>query len=381
MKLFEGKTKSERNKTIAAIVLGAASLIVLFFAFGRGMFGGSSPTASAKPSPTPKKTASTGQSNPGPVEMPSAQDQMLDMTSQPVVYNPDRYGTGDPGRNIFAFYEPPPPCKVNCPTPVPPTPVPPTPPPPAPTPDIILAAANPQSAYAGSNGFRMELVGDRFSPDTKIYFDQQEVPATFVNETRMTVDVPAALVRNDGSRSIMAQTADGVKRSHPIQFDIQPPPKPGFQYVGMIARTRGNNDTAYFQEPGKPLPTGARLNDIVGGRFRLVSISAAEVVFEDIQLSFSKPRLALHSPPPTATTGPALPGGLGPGRGFPSGGRQVYTPASPSAPPPGATNTRIPGIPDNIPRYIPPASNSNRTPSTVKQPQQDNDENDDGIDE
>ena len=67
----------------------------------------------------------------------------------------------------------------------------------------------------------------------------------------------------------------------------------------MIARKRGNNDTAYFQETGKPLPFGARLNDVVSGRFRLVSISSGEVVFEDTSLGF-RHRLALYRPAPGA---------------------------------------------------------------------------------
>lgn len=378
MKLFEGKTKSERNKTIAAIALGAACLIVLFFAFGRGMFGGSPTTTTAKPSPTPKKAA-TAQSNPGKLEMPSKQDQELGMMV-PIAYRPGMFNAPDAGRNIFAFYEPAKPTPY-IPTPVPPTPIV-TPPPPTPHP-IQIAAINPQSVYAGSNGFRMEIAGDKFTPDTKIYFEQQEIPSRFINETRMTADIPTPLIRGDGRRTIMAQTTDGTKISNPIMFDIQPPPKPSFTYIGMIARTRGNNDTAYFQETGKPLPTGARLNDVMGGRFRVISISASEAVLEDVQLSF-KHRLALVSPPPTtASSVPVGPGMGQPGRGFPAGGgggREVYTPMNPGNPNPGASNSRIPGIPDNIPRYIPPqpGSNSNRMPANTKQGSPD--EDDDGID-
>jgi hypothetical protein len=224
----------------------------------------------------------------------------------------------------------------------------------------------------------MEIAGDRFTPDTKIYIDQQEIPASFINETRMTADIPNVLVRNDGRRTIMAQTADGTKISNPIQLDVQPPPKPAFQYIGMIKRTRGNNDTAYFQEPGKPLPIGARLDEVVGGRFRVISISAQETILEDVSLGF-KHKLPLHSPPPTATSGPTGPGADRPGRGFPSPGREVYTPMSPPVTNPGGSNTRIPGIPDNVPRYVPPASNTNRAPQTSK-PQNNNDEDDDGID-
>ena len=105
MKLFEGKTKSERNKTIDAIVLGAACIVVLFFAFGRGMFSGSSTTATAKPTPTPKKTA-TVLSNPGKLEMPSKADRDLSESATPILYEPSRFGAPDAGRNIFAFYEP-----------------------------------------------------------------------------------------------------------------------------------------------------------------------------------------------------------------------------------------------------------------------------------
>lgn len=375
MKLFEGKTKSERNKLIAAMVLGAACLIVLFFAFGRGIFGGKTTTVAVKPSPSPKKTNSAN-TNPGDLDMPSLEQQMLDMTTQPVVYEPSRFGAPDPGRNIFAFYEPP------KPTPYVPTPEvikPPPPQTPTPTPDIILAAVNPQSVYAGSNGFRLEIAGDRFTPDTKIYFDQQELPSSFISGQRMTADIPGVLIRNEGNPSIMAQTADGMKRSLPMQMTIQPPPKPTFQYIGMIARKRANNDTAYFKEPGKEQPMSARLNDIVGGRFRLVSISAEKTVLQDVSLEFNRVTLPLYTPPATASSG-GQPGGFPPGRppdrgGFP--GRDTYTPNPGNPAYPAGTNSRIPGIPDNIPRYIPPASNSN---SNTRQPSKQDVDDDDGID-
>lgn len=371
MKLFEGKTKSERNKTIAAIVLGGAALIVLFFAFGRGMFSGGKTTVSAKPSPTPKRSTSSDPKS-GKPEMPPIDDQMLTMQTQPIVYNRASFYAPDPGRNIFAFYEPPPPCR-DCPTPSPKY-IPPPPPTPAPTPPIQIAVVNPQSTYAGSSGFRLEIAGDRFTPDTKIYFEQQELPATFVNETRMVADIPSSLISSEGQRTIIAQTTDGTKQSNPVIFDIQPPPKPTFQYIGMIARKRSNNDTAYFKEQGKDLPTGARLNDVVGGRFRVISISADEVVLEDIQLSFSRPRLKLFTPPPgSVPTQPGFPPGRPERGGFP--GREVYTPVNPTIPPPAATNSRIPGIPDGVPRYIPPAANSNRMPANTKQ--QDLDDDDD----
>jgi hypothetical protein len=350
MKLFEGKTKSERNKTIAAMILGGACLIVLFYAFGRGMFSGGTTTATVKATPTPRKQASgKPEQNVNQPQMPSLEDQTLVMQTQAVVYQPGLFGAPPAGRNIFAFYEPPKPCET-CPTPPPPvkTPV------PAPTPTplpIQLAAINPQSVYAGSNGFRMEISGDKFTPDTKIYMDQQELPTTYINETRMTADIPNVLIKNEGQRRLMAQTTDGTKYSNMVGFDIQPAPKPQFTYIGMIARKRSNNDTAYFQESGKPLPTSARLNDVVGGRFKLVSISAAETIVEDVNLGF-RHRITLR-PASTTTSGPS---GPQPGRGFPGRTEQGF----PSGAPLPANPSRVPGIPDNVPRYSPPASNSNR---------------------
>ena len=71
--------------------------------------------------------------------------------------------------------------------------------------------------------------------------------------------------------------------------------KPQFQYIGMIARKRYNNDTAYFLEQGKQTPMAARLNDVVGGRFRLVSVAADETILEDVNLGF-RHKLQLYRP-------------------------------------------------------------------------------------
>ncbi len=187
----------------------------------------------------------------------------------------------------------------------------------------------------------------------------------------MTADIPNVLIRNEGQRRLMAQTADGTKYSNQISFDIQPAPKPQFTYIGMIARKRSNNDTAYFQETGKPMPTSARLNDVVGGRFRVVSISEPEAIVEDVSLGFRHPLKIKPAAAPTGATGPQP--GL-PGRGFPERTRPGF-PAS-GAPMP-VSPSRVPGIPDNIPRYSAPGSNSNRN---VNRPNRDDDDddNDDG---
>lgn len=346
------------------MVLGFMCLVVFYFAFLRGMFGGSPTTVSVKPSPTPRPASSRG-SDPQDLKIPSQSEQDFTYMTQPIVYRRGDFYAPDPGRNIFAFYEPP------VPTPYVPTPyvAPQTPTPtPAPTPPIQIAFLTPQSVYAGSKGFRLEIAGDHFTPDTRIYFSQQELPTTYISEQRMTADLPGVLITSDGQRQVLAQTSDGKLYSNPVMLDVQPAPKPQVKYIGMIKRTRSNNDTAYFTVTGRELPIGARLNDIVEGRFRLLSISAQETILEDTTLGF-RHRLPLTTPPPV----PAGSTPTGRPAGFPS--RESYVPFNPPAPQP-TGNTRIPGIPDNIPRYVPPGSNSNRPVNTKKDVDDDDEDTD-----
>jgi len=238
------------------------------------------------------------------------------------------------------------------------------PPTPTPTPHIYIAAVNPASVYAGSKGFRMDVAGDRMLPDAKVYLSQTELRTTFVNEQRVTAEVPAGLISSEGPRQLIIQTPDGKKYSNMFTVTVQAPPRPQFQYIGMIARKRSNNDTAYFMEPGRQTPMSARLNDIVGGRFRLISISAEETIFEDVNLGFKHPiQLFRPAPGTAASSGPPRPN-------FPGGDSfQQFTPPTNYQVPPGQS---IPGIPDNIPRYVPPNPNTNRP----QQPQKDKDEDD-----
>jgi hypothetical protein len=369
MNPLAGKSTTERNKIIAAVVLGFVSLAALYFAFGQSLFSGSTTVAvNAKPTPTPLSSSSSSSSK--KIELPSQQQQNLEGSTTEIVYH-SGIAAPEPGRNIFAFYEPPPPCDPNrdpagCvkPTPVktPPTPT------PTPTPPIHLEFVTPQTIYAGAGSFRLEVNGDKFEPSAKIYFRGTEMATQFVSDKKMVANVPSMMISLEGQAPVIVQTPDG-KYSEQIMVSIQPPPKPQFQYVGMIARARHNNDTAYFMEQGKQLPTGARLNDVVGGRFRLVSISSNEAVFEDVNLGF-KHKVQLFRPPPGSTTSTTAPGGFRPG-GFPND-PNTYVPYTPNVQQilPGQ---EIPGIPNNLPRAQPPQN--------VQRPQPkkgDKDEDDDG---
>lgn len=296
-KIFAGKTPTERNKIIAAGVLGAmASLAILYNIIGAYYPSGKKTSVSVTVSPSPTVSPKT---NIDVVAMPNPNEMDLVYQSTPVFYNSGSFFAPDAGRNIFAFYEPPVPTPYIAPPPVIKTPTPPPPPVPQPTPPQLIAFVTPQSVYAGQKTFRLEVNGDKFTPDSVIIFNGNQLPTTFVSEQKLYADVPSNFISGAGGATITVQSAGGLF-SNPYQFAIQAPPQPGFQYIGLIAKKRANNDTAYFQEQGKPLPFGARLNDVVAGRFRLSSISASEVVFEDVNLGF-RHRLALFRPAPGQT--------------------------------------------------------------------------------
>ena len=352
MKLFEGKSPAERNKIIAALVLGAMALLSLAYTFGGSFFGSRKVSVTVTASPTP--TASPRRNAVTAVTMPSDAEVNFEYTTTPVNYEPGNFYAPDAGRNIFAFYEPPPPTPYQ-PTPIPPVVVeiPKTPEPPPPPP-LLVGYVTPQSVFAGSKTFRLEVNGDKFTPDSVIYINDTQLPTTFISPQKLVADVPSNFIAGAGSIFIIVRTPDGRLYSNQVTLNVQAPPSPQFQYIGMIARQRYNNDTAYFQEQGKQTPTGARLNDVVGGRFRLMSISASETIFEDVNLGF-KYRLALYRPAPPAgglNPNPANPDQTNPNRrsinDFQVNPNDNFTPSF--TPQPG----EIPGIPNNIPVYIPP---------------------------
>jgi hypothetical protein len=288
MKLFEGKSPSERNKIIVALVLGVLSVL----AIGNMIF---APFSSSKKSITvnvsPSATASASPNRTGDVVITALpkQSEIDDVyTRIPVAvqYPP---GAGDPGRNIFAFYEPPIPTPYS-PTPyIEKTPKPTPTPTPAPTPNVYFSFMSRQSAYAGEKGFKLEVGGDKFTPGTYIFFNGAQLPTNYISPQQMSADVPANYIANAGQMRIEVRSPDGVLFSQPLYFNVQEPPKPQFQYLGVVARKRGNNDTAYIMEQGKTLPTSVRLGDPIGGRFRLISITPTKLLVQDIQLGFLPP--------------------------------------------------------------------------------------------
>jgi hypothetical protein len=348
MNIFAGKTPTERNKIIAATVLGIMALFSLYLAFGGGLFGGkkkTTVTASASPSPSPSATPNTA--NRGPIAAPDQEALIREWSSTPIEYVPGNFYAPDPGRNIFAFYEPPKPTPYS-PTPTPmPTPIVIKPTPTPVPPPQFISFISPQNAYAGGKPFRLQVTGDKFTPETQIIFGGMPLPTTYVSANQLYADVPANLLLGEGPRPVMVSTPDGKLYSNQFLFNVQAPPRPQFEYYGIVARKRFNNDMAYIKERGKQEVTAARLNDTIEGRFKLVSISQRELVVEDVNLGFRhKVPLVAESPISTGS-GPGS-GGMNP---YPQ--QPIYTPPINPNPNPAGVQQSIPGIPDDIPRANP----------------------------
>jgi hypothetical protein len=270
MPLLEGKTPSERKKTIAAILLGGLALVSLGYMF-LGSSASSGPQAGAKPSP--KRSPVTAS-----VVTPDQVRQ--EFTPTVLVASSVTPSLPEAGRNIFAFYVPPTPTPTPVPTPIPtPTPVP---------PNVVLASISPVNVFAHTGEFTMDITGDKFTPETRVYMGGGELPTRFVSPQQLSTNVPAQLLSFEGAREIEVRSRDGKLFSNKATLNVMPAPVPSFVLIGVTLR-RGSNDTAILKEKsGKELLTVQR-GDILAGRFRVTSISAREVTLTDTTLKLKHP--------------------------------------------------------------------------------------------
>lgn len=261
---------------IAAIAL---PLLALIFVVRMLFFGSPAPsaqkTSNANRRPTPQRT------QPGQIPAPAESEDDLMGSMRQVVYDRFVYGGPDAGRNIFAFYVPP----VR-PTPdpnaVPPTPVQtPTPPPP-----LVLASLAPQSVYARTGNFTLQVSGDKFTPATRVYIEGQEQPTQFKSPQQLVATVPAATIAFPGARNIIVRTPDNQLYSNPSTLNVMQPPAPTYTYVGLLKRRR--SDTAVLKDAKGELYS-VRVGDIVEGRFRVTAITDRSVEVTDKDLNIKHP--------------------------------------------------------------------------------------------
>ena len=269
----------ERKKLIWAGALGLGAIVVLWWAlFG---FGGSTPprttnaNARAAVSPSPARTQTAQRPN----QTPTPDVAIADLSRySPIEYQPTSYSATDAKRNIFSYYVP-----IAKPSPVVQEP----PPSPTPTPPLLLASVNPANVYARSGDFKLEVAGDKFTPSTKIFFEGRELATTYKGPQQLSANVAAAMIAAPGSHGIVVRTPDNSLYSNQATLNVAAPPTPNFLYVGIISPTTRVEDTAIVQDRTNKNVLNVRRGDVLGGRFRVTSISDKELVLVDTTLKIS----------------------------------------------------------------------------------------------
>ena len=193
----------------------------------------------------------------------------------PVEYQRSSYDAPEAKRNIFAYYVPPPP-----PTPAPKVETPsPTPPPP-----LLLASISPANAYARAPEFKLDVAGDKFTPQTRIFVDGRELPTRYISPQQLSTTVPATFIANPGPRPVIVRTPDNTLYSNVLQLGVAAAPIPNYLYVGIIGTTNRVGDTALVQDKNNKNIQSVQRGDLLSNRFRVTSISEKELVLMDANL-------------------------------------------------------------------------------------------------
>ena len=217
------QSANERKKLIAAILLGTLAMFMIARTFILSPTPNKGRSSARRTSNTAARAAQTAPASPSEVR----EDPLV--PPQPIRYSwPEPTGVAI-GRNIFAYYIPPAtnrasasqPPLANTPTPTPPPP-------------LILASLSPPSVHARTGEFTLEAFGDKFTPQTRIVFGNNELPTRFISGQQLAATVPAALVVGEGPRQVIVRTPDGKLFSNTLVLNVIPPPTPPFNYIGLI---------------------------------------------------------------------------------------------------------------------------------------------------
>lgn len=273
MQLGNIQNPAERNKLIAAGVLGLVALLFLWWTFFG--FGGSAkptPRAGGSPSasPAPRTTANPRVASQTVAEFKGTDlDQLVPVNAgySPISVPPAK-------RNIFVYYEKPKPKVVET---VIPTPT------PTPTPPVLLAGLAPANVFARTAEFSLEISGDKFTSQLRAVIDNNELPTRYVSPQQLIATVPAAIIASPGVRQVMLRSADGRLYSNSTTLSVAAPPIPNYSYIGIIG-TRHFVDTAILQDKANKETLNVQRGDLLGNRFRVTSISEKEVVVVDNNL-------------------------------------------------------------------------------------------------
>jgi hypothetical protein len=273
MALVDLSKPGEKKKLIFAAALGFGALLVLYWAL-IGFDSRPTPTNRPTASASPQRPATTTTQRPAPAAQ--ASQQVVDAAKfAPIVYEPTSYSAPEAKRNIFAYYEPP-----KAPVVVPSTPT----PTPEPPPPILLASVSPSNVYARTADFKLEVAGDKFTPAMRIFVDGRELPTAYKSPQQLSTTMPASMITAPGARQIMVRTPDNSLFSNQLTVNVAAPPTPNYTYIGIISPQNRVTDTALVQDRSNRNVSSVLRGDVIGGRFRVTSISEKELVVVDTSL-------------------------------------------------------------------------------------------------
>ena len=264
MQLSDINNPEERKKLLWAAGLGLVALVLLWWTFIG--FGSSSSTPQQR---------TTVQTSPRPTPPTQAAPEPPVETTEnlhPLTYPVSIPAVAEARRNIFVYYEPPPAAVKPQPTPTLPPP-----------PPLLLANVSPSNVYARTADFTIEVSGDKFTPQVRIYIDSTELTTQFRSPQQLSASVPAAMISAPGTRQVSVKSPDGTLYSNPVALNVAPPPTPNYSYIGIIG-TRRHMDTAILQDKNNKELLNVQLGDLLGGRFRITSISEKELIATDTTL-------------------------------------------------------------------------------------------------
>jgi hypothetical protein len=271
MQISDISNPGERKKLIWALALGLVAILFLWWTFF-GFGGSSKPTANRNTRNPNQAPGNRTAVNPEPIQRGDELQTPTLEELRPVSCCAPPPSVGEARRNIFVYYEKPPP-PVAAEPPATPTP----------TPPVLLAAVSPSNVYARTDDFSLEVTGDKFTPEVRITVDGRELPTRFVSPQQLSATVPAAMIANAGARQVIVRSPDGKVYSNATMINVNPPPTPNYIYIGIIG-TQRRLDTAIVQDKGSREILNVQRGDVLGGRFRLTSISEKELVLADTTL-------------------------------------------------------------------------------------------------
>ena len=143
---------------------------------------------------------------------------------------------------------------------------------------------SPSNVYARTADFKLEAAGDKFTPEMKIFVDGREMPTTYRGPQQLSTTISASFIAAPGARQIVVRTPDNRLYSNQLAINVAAPPTPNYTYIGIISPQNRVTDTALVQDRNNKSMLSVLRGDVIGGRFRVTSISEKELVVVDTSL-------------------------------------------------------------------------------------------------